>query len=85
MRSDIHDIGIQRLKPSDSWIVIFGHKRPKEPIFPPSEYIICLKQTSMRGTRCLYPVFMVRLGPPWTCDFLYCASCLLVYVDQCST
>ena len=57
MRSDIHDIGIQQLKLSDiySWIVIFGHKRPKEPIFPPSEYIY-EKQTSMRGIRCLYPV-----------------------------
>ena len=39
MRSDIHDIWIQLLKPYDiySWIVIFGHKSPKEPIFPPSE------------------------------------------------
>ena len=39
--SDIQTIGIQLLKPSDiySWVVIFGHKRPKEPIFPPPEYI----------------------------------------------
>ena len=39
VRSDIHDIWIQLLKPYDiySWIVIFGHKSPKEPIFPPSE------------------------------------------------
>ena len=57
MRSDIDYIGIQRLKPSDiySWIVIFGHKRPKEPNLPPSKYIY-VKQTSMRGIRCLYPV-----------------------------
>ena len=52
MRSDIHGIGIQLLKPSD---IYFGHKRPKEPTFPLSEYIY-VKQTSMRGIRCLYPV-----------------------------
>ena len=57
MRSDIRDIEIQLLKPADiySWIVIFGHKRPKEPIFPPSEYIY-VKQASLRAIRCLYPV-----------------------------
>ena len=87
MRSDIHDIGIQLLKQSDiySWIVIFGHKRPNYPIFPPSEYIY-VKQTSMSGIPCLYPVNLwLGWGPPWTCDFLYCVPCVFVYVDQCST
>ena len=57
MWSDIHGIGVQLLKPSDiySWIVSFGHTRPKESILPPSEYIY-VKQTSMRGIRCLYPL-----------------------------
>ena len=84
MRSDVHGIGIQLLKPSDiySWIVIFGHKRPKAPIFPSPEYVY-VKQTSMRGIRCFPSKLIIRLGSPWTCDFLYCASCLFVGLFVC--
>ena len=78
MRSDIHGIGIQLLKPSDiySWIVIFGHKRPKEPILRLNTYT---RKTNIyeRHPLLIPSKLMVRLGPPWTCDFL-------VYVDQCS-
>ena len=87
MRSDIDGIGIQLLKLSEySWIVIFGHNRPKEPIFLPSKYIH-VKQSSVRGVRCLYPV---KLWLGWghhglVIFFIVFPVCLFVYVDQCST
>ena len=79
MWSDIHGIEIQLLKPSDiySWIVIFGHKRPKEPNRRLNTYT---HKTNIyeRHPLLLPSKLIVRLGKPWTCDFL-------VYGDQCST
>ena len=83
MRSDIRGIGIQLLKPSAIYfrIVIFGHKSPKEHYLRLNTYKTNIYE---RHPLLIPSKLMVRLGhhgkagPPWTCDFLYCASCLFV-------